>query len=254
MINELRKSINSILYQRVSSPLFGTIILSWIVWNWKIIYLTFFINAKEIELNKIEYISTKLNDLNHLIWYPLVSAILLLTIIPFVSNGAYWLSLKFDKWKVDKKNSIEKKQLLTLEQSIQFREQIIDSEKKFDSLLQNKNDEIKQLKLLLQEYQNVNNKEDKSFIKPNSKEEEEQKEVIEIFNRISNNKELLNVVEKINYYKQNGYTGLADEVKTNRLSFFEANGLIESKKQGMYNWTEKGKQLNRLVINNLELN
>jgi hypothetical protein len=249
MITELRKSINSILYQRVSSPLFGTLILSWIVWNWKIIYLTFFINSKEIELNKIEYISTKLNDPNLLIWYPLVSAILLLTIIPFVSNGAYWLSLKFDKWKVNQKNSIEKKQLLTLEQSIQLREQIVDSEKKFDSLLQNKNDEIKQLKLLLQEYQNEKSKEDQSFIKPNSKEEDEQKEVIDIFNRIKDNQELLKAVERINYYIQGGYTRLADEVKTKRLSFFEANDLIESKKPGMYNWTEKGKQLNRLLVN-----
>ena len=71
-----------------------------------------------------------------LIWYPLLSTVILLTLIPFVSNGAYWLSLKFEKWRVDNKNEIEKKQLLTLEQSIQLRGQIIESERKFDSLLQ----------------------------------------------------------------------------------------------------------------------
>jgi hypothetical protein len=115
MITELRKSINSILYQRVSSPLFGTLMLSWVVWNWKIVYLTFFINAKEIEQNKIDYIVEKLSDANFLIWYPLISVFILLTIIPFVSNGAYWLSLKFEKWKKEQNNNIEKEQLKTLE-------------------------------------------------------------------------------------------------------------------------------------------
>lgn len=249
MITELRKSINSILYQRVSSPLFGTLVLSWAIWNWKIIYLTLFVDAKEIEQNKIEYISTELNDSNFLIWYPLISTIVLLTLVPFVSNGAYWLNLKFDKWKKDQKNSIEKKQLLTLEQSIQLREEVVESEKKFNNLMQSKNDEIEQLKALLAEYQNPKNDGAAGFIKIGSNEDKEEREVIEIFNRVKDNTELKNAVESINYYIQGGYSGLAEKVSTSTLSFFESNDLIESKKSGFYTWTSKGKKLNKLMFN-----
>ena len=253
MITELRKSIHSILYQRVSSPFFGTLILSWVIWNWRIVYLTLFINAKEIGKNKIEYITSEFSDVNFLLWYPIASTIVLLTLVPFVSNGAYWLSLKFEKWKKDQKNSIEKKQLLTLEQSIQLREEIVESEKRFDTLLQSKNDEIKQLKALLSEYQDSKEETDDDAIQIGSNEDKEEREVIEIYNRVKDNSELRSAVESINYYIQGGYPGLGDKVSTNSLSFFESNDLIESKKPGFYTWTLKGKRLNKLMVN-LEFN
>tara|TARA_R110000764_G_scaffold240099_1_gene342530 strand:- start:57 stop:821 length:765 start_codon:yes stop_codon:yes gene_type:complete len=248
MITDLRKSINSILYQRVTSPLFGTFIVAWLVWNWKIVYTTFFIDEDKIDKNKIDYIVENFNNTEFLIWYPLLSTLILLTIIPFISNGAYWLSLKFEKWRVDNKNAIEKKQLLTLEQSIQLREQIIDSERKFDSLLQNKNDEIKQLKLLIEE----STKKDESNTQskePKSNEEFIKKEINNIFEKIQRNDELKNALHIINYYIQGGYSKLAnhDNINPKILSFFESNDLIQSKGEGMYIWTEKGKKLNRLM-------
>ncbi|MCP4460990.1 MAG: hypothetical protein GY816_23665 [Cytophagales bacterium] len=52
IFDETRKSINSALYERVSSPLYGTLIISWLVWNWEIVYLTFFVNESRIEMTK----------------------------------------------------------------------------------------------------------------------------------------------------------------------------------------------------------
>ena len=148
-MTELRKSINAILYQRVTSPLFGTLFISWIVWNWKIIYTTFFINEDKIDKNKIDYIVENFSDTSSLIWYPLLSTLILITLIPFISNGAFWLSLNFEKWRVNSKNKIEKKQLLTLEQSLQLRQQLLDYERKFESLLNQKDTEIKSCKNFL---------------------------------------------------------------------------------------------------------
>jgi hypothetical protein len=252
MITELRKSINSILYQRVTSPLFGTFCVSWLVWNWKIIYTTFFIGEDKIDKNKIDYIVENFNDTSFLIWYPILSTIILLTIIPFVSNGAYWLSLKFEKWRVDNKNEIEKKQLLTLEQSIQLREQIIESERKFDSLLQNKNDEIKQLKGIIEEKESGKNVKT-GFIEKDSEADKIEQEVIKIFNKIKGNNKLRNARKIINEYIQGGYASLSkdENIDSNVLSYFEANSLIEPLEKGMYKWTEKGKRLNQL-INDLE--
>lgn len=252
MITELRKSINSILYQRVTSPLFGTFCVTWLVWNWKIVYTTFFIDEDKIDKNKIDYIVENFNDTAFLIWYPILSTVILLTLIPFVSNGAYWLSLKFEKWRVDNKNEIEKKQLLTLEQSIQLRGQIIESERKFDSLLQNKNDEIKQLKGIVEELKSGKNKET-GFIEKGSEADKTEQEVVNIFNKVSKNEKLKIARNVINYHIQGGYSGLSkdENIDSKVLSYFESNDLIESMDKGMYKWTEKGKRLNQL-INDLE--
>src|ERR1700757_4216656 len=153
MLAELRKSINSILYERVTSPLFGTLLLSWIAWNWKIAYLTFFISENHIQGTKIDYILNNYCQPCNLYVYPLISTIVLLTIIPFASNGTFWLSLKFKKWRIDQKNKIEQQQLLTVEQSIKLREEIVNQENKFQSLLEDKNSEIIQQKAVIEELQ-----------------------------------------------------------------------------------------------------
>jgi hypothetical protein len=248
-MTELRKSINAILYQRVTSPLFGTFLASWIVWNWKIIYTTFFIDEDKIIKNKIDYIVENFNDSLYLVWYPLLSTLILLTLIPFLSNAAYWLNLKFEKWKVDSKNEIEKKQLLTLEQSIELRGQIIESERKFESLLQNKNDEIKQLKLLVKESNKESEIINTKKNKVSSVESKEEKEVIETYRRIKDNPELLNAVTLINHYTLGGYTGLgkSETLDTKILTYFISNELLETIEKGHFNWTKKGRRLNQLI-------
>lgn len=105
----MRKSLNNIVKERISSPLYGNIIISWLFWNWKIIYLTFFVSEKMLDTDKITYISENFICTEYLIIYPLLSSIVLLTIIPFISNAAYWLNIKFDKWRIDQKNKVYEK-------------------------------------------------------------------------------------------------------------------------------------------------
>ncbi len=159
MIDDIKKSITSIFSERVSSPFYGTLAMSWLIWNWKIIYLTFIIDQNKIEGNKIDYIVTNYGSLNNLISLPLISTLILLTLIPFITNGAYWLDIKFTNWRVNAKNEIEGKQLLTVEQSIQLRMDIRELELNFDKLLEKKNEEIKFLKEELEKNRN-NKKED----------------------------------------------------------------------------------------------
>lgn len=155
MITEFRKSINSILYERVASPFYGTLIVTWSAWNWKIIYLTLFVDAEQISTTKIDFIVANYNDLNNLTLYPILSTACLLTLMPFVSNGAYWLDLKFKTWRLNQKNKIEGKQLLTIEQSIKLRTEIRQQEESFDKLLQKKNDEIEFLNKEIEELRKV---------------------------------------------------------------------------------------------------
>ncbi len=135
-MEEIKKSFKSILYERTTSPFYGTFIISWLIWNWKIVYVTLFVSEKSIKTDKLSYLLNNhlIDELNLIVW-PIISTIALLTIFPFITNGAYWLKLKFDKWKKDKKNEVELKQLLTLEQSIELREQIANQEERFEKIL-----------------------------------------------------------------------------------------------------------------------
>ncbi|WP_372640228.1 hypothetical protein [Ancylomarina sp.] len=154
MISDLRKSINSILFERVTSPFYGTLVVSWVIWNWRIVYLTFFISELKLKGTKIDYIIENYNDVHHLISFPLLSTLVLITLIPFVTNGAYWLHLKFNQWKINQKNEIEKKQLLTLAQSIEIRRELKEKETEFDELLSKKENTIISLRAEITELEN----------------------------------------------------------------------------------------------------
>lgn len=142
MIDDLRKSINAILYERMTSPLYGTLAISWIIWNWRIVYLTLFIDEKRICTTKIDYIINNYSNPHILYTGPIISTIILITIMPLIANGAYWLSLRYDKWKYDKKNEVERSKLLTIEQSIQIRNEISEQEERFSKLVAQKDGEI----------------------------------------------------------------------------------------------------------------
>ncbi len=90
MLDEIRKSVHSMLYERLATLFFGTLVVAWLIWNWKIVYLTLFINSHLVG-NKIKYIEDNYSDPCLVYVYPLISTVLLLTAVPFLSNGAYWL-------------------------------------------------------------------------------------------------------------------------------------------------------------------
>ncbi|HRG07570.1 MAG TPA: hypothetical protein PLJ08_03255, partial [Cyclobacteriaceae bacterium] len=122
-MDEIRKSINAILYDRIVSPLSGSFVISWCIINWKIFYATIFHSSSELKKNKIEFVVDELNIYTSFIW-PLVSTIILLTIYPRISEYAYQLSLYYRGRKRKLKNKYEESQLLTLEQSIEIRLQL----------------------------------------------------------------------------------------------------------------------------------
>lgn len=248
MIEETKKSIQSIFYQRVSSPFYGTLITSWIIWNWKIIYLTLFISEKKITESKIDYIVSNYSESNNLVWLPLLSTILLLTIVPFITNGAYWLDLMFNNWRESKKNTIERKQLLTIEQSINLREQIVNMEARFESLLADKNSEIEQMKLVI----NLNKKTDNlNEVTKDIQNDNTNDEIQNLVKKIKENEQLKTAFKIIDSYVLGGYTGLikAQGITQEILSFYVSNELIDSFDQRIYKWTNKGKLVNKIISN-----
>lgn len=180
---------------------------------------------------------------------PIISTIILITIIPFISNGAYWISLKFEQWRIDNKHIIERKQLLTLEQSIQLREQLLDYEKKFETLLKQKDEEIRELKLLI-EKSAEKEKDENGNIVIGSKEDKEERSAIEIFNRLKDSDELMNSFYTISDNLQKGISDLTfnQNLDSKTLSYFEANDIIQHNGKGNYIWTNKGNRLRQLIF------
>jgi hypothetical protein len=247
MINDMKKSFNEIIYERTTSPFYGTLILSWLIWNWRIIYLTFFVSENEIDKHKINYILDNYSDVEHVLIYPLISTFALITIIPFIANGAYWLSLKFNKWKVDQKNIVDKKQLLTIEQSIELREEISRQEDRFAKLVENKNLEITQLITLVDELKenaiHANN-ENKSHVPIKN----ESTELNEFAQRILKNEKELDEYNIIADYIQKGWNLInKPEITTKFVTLLESYDIISATGNGIYQTTETGKRFYRII-------
>ena len=246
MTDNIKKSISSILYERTSSPFYGTLILSWILWNWKILYLTFFISEDKITTDKITYIVDNFSKTENLITNPIISSVIILTLIPFASNGAYWVNLNFENWKKNKKNQVEKRQLLSLEQSIELREQLLNQENKFEKLLKNKNSEIEQLKLLLDKFKSENNSQNIINLGSGKKEFDFES----VANKIKKIDKDLVSFERALELMQGGY-GISDrsDVDGKLVTAMVINDIIEKDSKGIYSLTNNGKELAKLLLN-----
>lgn len=252
MINEINKSVSASLYERVASPFYGAAIISWSFWNWKIIYVTLFISEDRLDKNKIEWIAENCSSFSSLAIYPLISTFIILTILPFIANGAYWLHLKFIKWRKDQKNNIDMKTLLTTEQSIQIRQDLVKNEEKFDSLINRRNQEIKELNLQIEALKNLAEE-------PNVEHNQSQNSdtflgsptTSGIAEKIKGNPVLEETLGTIIKYIQSGWGQLAedDNVSPTSLSFFEVNHLIKNEGDGMYSMTDFGKDVVKIVLN-----
>jgi len=171
-----------------------------------------------------------------------------LTIVPFISNGTYWLSIRFNKWKVDQKNIIDKMQLLTLEQSIQIREEISKQGEKFSKLIEEKNLEIAQLTSIIAEHRTAQLSQNHSFGDTKQSSDNESNELDEIAENLKSNALKLSEYDKMVELMQAGYqiTERTD-VKSKTIAFLESNDIIETKGNGVYKFTEKGKKLLKIM-------
>lgn len=216
-------------------------------------YLTFFVSENKLEINKVEYILQNYTDVGHLVIGPLISTVVLILLVPFASNGAYWISIKFDKWKLDKKNDVEKKKLLTIEQSLTLRQAIQDQAKNFDDLLENKNQEIvllrKQVANLESQALNANSQNSNGNTRLDwDNEYEELKKVpgmIKVFDDIAK------AIQRVSYMQEAlSMAGIKPEHANNVINYYVGNDLIEQRgNQDIYQWTIKGKHFLKRHVN-----
>jgi len=157
MLDDLKKSINSNLYERARSPLYGTLVLSWFVWNWKFIYYLLVVSSNTPFFVRMHIVEVHLTSAWTLLWGPVLSSIVILIGFEFVANYAFWLHVYYKTWRVNKKVQTEGRQLLTYEQSLKLRGDIRNQEEQYERLIQEKEDIISELNNTIQNLQTTLN-------------------------------------------------------------------------------------------------
>jgi hypothetical protein len=99
MLKEFAQSFQRLVHERITSPLSGAIILSWLYWNWRIPVMLLLSNQPveaRIKLIADEYTSVYPNLI-----YPLATATLLLALYPWIAYLPYrwWLMADLIKEK-----------------------------------------------------------------------------------------------------------------------------------------------------------
>ena len=174
MFSDLRKSASSIFEERITSPFFGSFIFSWLVWNWRIPYLTFFVSQDSIKpFTKIEYIVAHYNNWLHLVILPFVSAVLLVATVPYLSNRLFKIHLYYERERTKWREEENSKRRLSIEQSAQIQNDMFEQDVRHQKQLESKDNDIRvskeqiatlsEEKLNLQERLNIIDEENKKF-------------------------------------------------------------------------------------------
>ncbi|RYH73378.1 hypothetical protein EVU94_09275 [Flavobacteriaceae bacterium 144Ye] len=111
-MEETTNSIKDAIKERFSNPFLGKFLLAWIIWNWKISYMTLFVSEDKLSTNKMEFVSDYLRadnflDFINIYIIPLFITALLIWVIPFLSNIAFNVSEDYRKKRALKTKEID---------------------------------------------------------------------------------------------------------------------------------------------------
>ena len=111
-MGETTNSIKDALKERISNPFLGKLLLAWIIWNWKVTYITFFVSEEKLTKNKLEYVSDYIMidsfwGLLNIYFVPLLITAFLIWIVPWLSYIVYEVSENSRKKRALKKKKID---------------------------------------------------------------------------------------------------------------------------------------------------
>lgn len=153
MFQELTTSLKASLYERTSSPLMGSVLVAWLGFNWKpLLYMMFSGSGIEEKLNFVT--ENYLDVWNNLFW-PIIVGGLLSLVYPVLSYVPFWISEQIQHAQRNLKQKLSMSQLLSVDQSLNLREELIEKDKKIRGILsdnQSQKDELEAtIKQLTQE-------------------------------------------------------------------------------------------------------
>lgn len=145
---DIFKSIKGAIYERTTSPLIGTFIVSWIIWNYKFFVVLLSSMAAPEKLSYIE--CTLYPDWKSFLCVgalgPLITALLFLFIYPYPARFVFRFWHQRQKELKEIRQQIENETPLTTEESRKIRRELVEQQLDYDSQLQRNSSQIEQLK------------------------------------------------------------------------------------------------------------
>jgi hypothetical protein len=144
MIEDVIKSARAALYDRTTSPLFGALIISWVIWNYK--FFVILLSAMEAD-EKLTYIENTLYgewpySALPLLGGPLLTALFFLFVYPYPAKWVFTFWRQKQKELSDIRQKIEGATLLDVEQSRRIRRTVIDVQQEHDREIARKDREL----------------------------------------------------------------------------------------------------------------
>lgn len=137
MFEEFKKSLKASLYERTASPIIGAFVSTWIIFNWKLCFIIAF--ADDSIYERLTYIEkSPYIDIWPNLYFPVIAAALFVGLYPLISLLPYMWWEWYAKKKAEIKNSMQRGVLLSLEKSIEIRNEIDNQEAKFEEMLKSK--------------------------------------------------------------------------------------------------------------------
>lgn len=122
MFEDLQKEIKSHLYDRVRSPLTGGFIVSWCIWNWRIIFTLFSDLAYTAKIAELNCLIDNSGSWHLKLWlFPLITALLYIFVYPYLAKFPYEFSETRKKELKEIKRGIEDETPITQEEANRLR-------------------------------------------------------------------------------------------------------------------------------------
>jgi len=163
-MDDIFKSLKAYLYERAVSPLFGAIIISWLIWNFRVVLLLF---SDLNVLTKLGLIETYFESVHPVLDYynyygfpfcnhgegyifnsivaPLYIALIYIFLFPLISIPVYRFSLWTDSVMISLKKKMDGKKILTVEESTKVYEKLALAEDKYNDDIDTANKKIQAL-------------------------------------------------------------------------------------------------------------
>jgi DNA-binding MarR family transcriptional regulator len=147
MFQELSTSLKAQLYERVSSPILGTIAVFWFIFNWEGIAY-FLLSGSTIE-DKLTYIDCNFKDFDKNVFYPLLYSSIFCLAYPLVSFIPFYIWEWTSSQKIKSKNNLSMSEPLSVERSIAIRKELLDKETKIRTVIVDHNQEKEDLEKII---------------------------------------------------------------------------------------------------------
>lgn len=145
---DILNSIKAHLYERSTSPLAGAFVLSWLVWNYRLVMV--FLSDLKLD-EKFEYISMLYPDVwtcfwSHAFFYPFLTALAVVLFYPLPAVPLFWYSRFVQMIQRKLRQKIEKEKVLSVEESQDIILENIKIKDEFSTQIKRKDEEIAALK------------------------------------------------------------------------------------------------------------